>query len=96
MTVYGHSTGVHAYLVTCDFEARMSIWSASALYANWLEGRQRDPKDNETWQVMVMDDQAERFLETAKKLGNITVEEIVGMDGYDLKVGEPGTGWKRV
>ena len=84
---------VHRYLFTAPLSERMDTWAATAMFANWIEGR--GPGDRQTWLVTVFDDRAHIFLEAARLVG-ATVEEIEGAgDGeqYILRVGKPGTGW---
>lgn len=89
------SSGVHAYLVTTPPDEHFGLWAATATVANWIgscAGR-----NGTTWQVMVMGDSGPAFLEAARKLGGITVEEVEGAgegERFVLLVGEPGTGWK--
>lgn len=87
--------GVHAYLVTTPPDEHFDLWAATAPVANWIESR--TGRNGVTWQVMVMSANAPQFLDIARKIGGITVEEIEGAgDGerFVLLVGEPGTGWK--
>lgn len=89
------ASGVHAYLVTTAPGEHMDLWAATATVANWIESRYG--RNGATWQVMVMDSDGPQFLDIARKLGDITVEEIEGAgddERFVLLVGEPGTGWK--
>jgi hypothetical protein len=86
---------VHAYLVTTPPDEHLDLWAATAPVANWIEAR--SGRNGTTWQVMVMGDNGPQFLDIARKMGGITVEEIEGAGGderYVLLVGEPGTGWE--
>lgn len=88
------ASGVHSYLVTTPPGEHMDLWAATAVASNWIESR--TGRNGTTWQVMVIGDCAPQFLDTARKIGEITVEEIQGAgDGeqYVMLVGEPGTGW---
>ena len=85
---------VHAFLVTVDPGQKFALWAQSAIYANWIEGRENGSR--ETWQVMVFDEQAAGFLDAARAVDGVTVEEIEGAgaaERYLLRVGEPGSGW---
>lgn len=89
------ASGVHAYLVTTPPDEHMGLWAATATVSNWIESR--PGKNGITWQVMVPGDYGTQFLEAARQLGDITVEEIEGAgddEEFVLLVGEPGTGWK--
>jgi hypothetical protein len=89
------ASGVHAYLVTTPPGEHMDLWAATATVANWIE--RRVGRNGATWQVMVIGDAGPQFLDIARKLGGITVEEIEGSgddERFVLLVGEPGTGWK--
>jgi hypothetical protein len=80
---------VHRYLVTAPDGPRLNMWSRTAPYANWLDGREQ------TFLVTCFDENSEQFLAAARTTG-VTVEEIQGGDDtetYELLVGEPGTGW---
>jgi hypothetical protein len=86
--------GVHRFLVTTTDELRFGMWSQTAAYANWLEGRD-NPRGGETWLVTVFAGNGQHFLDTARATG-ATVEEIeaAGYDErYHLRTGTPGTGW---
>lgn len=86
---------VHCYLITSSFDERMDLWSATAMVANWIEGR--GPEGRETWQVMVYGEHSEAFLDAARKAA-VTVEEVHGAgdsETYELLIGEPGTGWAK-
>lgn len=88
------ASGVHSYLVTAPPGEHMGLWAATATVTNWIEGRAG--RNGTTWQVMVMGGNGPAFLEVARKLGGITVEEIEGAgdeERFVLVVGEPGTGW---
>lgn len=88
--------GVHAFLVTTPPGEHMDLWAATSVASNWIESR--TGRNGVTWQVMVIGDCASQFLDIARKIGGITVEEIQGAgDGeqYALLVGEPGSGWVR-
>ena len=88
------ASGVHAYLVTTPPGEHYDFWTATATVANWIESRRG--KNGDTWQVMVMDTDASQFLDIARKIGGVTVEEIEGSGGderYAILVGEPGSGW---
>jgi len=88
--------GVHRYLVTAsDDERRLTMWRCTAIYANWLDGRE-NPRGGETWLVTVFADKRQQFLDSARAV-HVTVEEIHGGgddETYELQVGEPGTGWQ--
>lgn len=89
------SGGVHRYLVTGSADLKMSLWAATGMFTNWLEGRPNG--DRETWLVTVYDQQSESFL-TAAETAGLTVEEIEGggdTESYRLLVGAAGTGWAR-
>lgn len=86
--------GVHAFLVTTPPDEHFGLWAATATVSNWIESR--TGRNGVTWQVMVMGENGPAFLDVARQLGDITVEEIEGADGgerFVLLVGEPGTGW---
>jgi hypothetical protein len=88
------ASGVHAYLVTTPQDEHFGLWVATATTSNWIESRLG--KNGVTWQVMVPGECAPQFLDAARKLGGITVEEIEvagGDERFVLLVGEPGTGW---
>jgi hypothetical protein len=94
---------VRYLLVTAPDDARMTLWAASSLYANWIEGRP-NRHGSETWYVTLADGTQRRpvglgdaFLAVAAKLG-ATVEEIEDRpdtwdESYRLLVGAAGTGW---
>ena len=87
------TSSVHRFLVTADLDQKMTMWAATATFANWIEGRENG--DRETWMVTCFDDQAEQFLAAARAVG-VTVQEIEGAgdgESYILLVGDPGTGW---
>lgn len=89
------STAVHRFLVTAaNPENRLTMWRCTAIYANWLEGRD-NAHGTETWFITVFADNQQQFLDAGRACG-VTVEEI-NIDGdketYELRVGEPGTGW---
>lgn len=87
-------SGVHGYLVTAGDDQKMDMWRRTACYANWLDGR-NNPAGGETWHVMCFDEDSERFLDSARA-ASVTVQEIVGAgddERYEIRVGEPGTGW---
>ena len=87
---------VRSYLATSEIGPRMDMWAATAMVANWIEGR-RGKGDRETWLVTCFDEHRDGFLEAARKTG-VTLEEIEGSgdeERYLLLVGEPGTGWQR-
>ena len=89
------ASGVHAYLVTTPPDEHLGLWAATATVANWIESR--TGRNGTTWQVMVIGDSGPQFLEAARNLGGITVEEIEGAGGderFVLLAGEPGTGWQ--
>lgn len=84
---------VHRFLITASDGPRIDVWAATADYSNWLEGR--DNRDRETWLVMVMGADAQRFL-TAARMAGATVEELIidsDTERYELRVGAAGTGW---
>ncbi|MFI2502340.1 hypothetical protein [Streptomyces sp. NPDC018693] len=86
--------GVHRFLVTADDSERMRMWRRTAVYANWLDGRD-NPRGGQTWLVTVFAEHGEDFLNAARATG-ATVEEIEGGgddEQYHLRVGEPGSGW---
>lgn len=86
---------VHRYLVTAPDGPRMDMWTATGMYANWIEGRENKSR-GETWLVTVFGEHTEHFLEAGRATG-VTVEEIEGggeTERYILCVGEPGTGWQ--
>lgn len=88
------ASGMHAYLVTTPPGEHMDLWVATAPVTNWIESR--TGRNGETWRVMVPGDAAPQFLDIARKLGGITVEEVEGSGGderYERLVGEPGSGW---
>ena len=92
---------VRRYLVTADVRPRIEVHLYTGMYANWIEGRAAPgaTKDNdrETWLVTVYGEHADNFLNAARGVPGVTVEEIEGADDtetYLLRVGEPGTGWK--
>jgi hypothetical protein len=88
------STGVHRFLVTTDADAKFRVWSLTAPFANWIEGR--DNGDRETWLVTCFAEQGDQFTAAARATG-VTVEEIEGAgdsEHYRLLVGEPGSGWE--
>lgn len=85
---------VHRYLITAPADLKMTMWAATGMFANWLEGRENG--DRETWLATVFDQQSEGFLIAARNVG-VTVEEIEGggdTESYRLLVGETGTGWQ--
>ncbi len=89
------ASGVHAYLVTTPPGEHMDLWAATALVSNWIESRAG--ANGVTWQVMVIADGAPHFLDAARELGGITVEEIEGAgddERYVMLVGESGSGWQ--
>lgn len=92
------SGGVHRFLVTTGADAKWGMWSLTAPYANWIEGRDHPASDDhETWLVTCFDEQADQFIEAARAT-RVTVEEIEGggdTERYRLLVGEPGSGWSR-
>lgn len=84
---------VHRYLITAPTDLKMGLWTATAMFTNWLEGRENG--DRETWLTTVFDQDSRGFLTAARTVG-VTVEEIEGggdAETYRLVVGEPGTGW---
>lgn len=84
----------HRYLVTIPSHVRMHTW-LPVLDAYPMVLRVRADGDRQTWSTTVADPDAPGFLAAAQRLG-ITVEEIVGAgphEAYELRVGEPGTGW---
>lgn len=88
-------SGVHRYLVTAPVDLKMDAWDATCTFANWIEGRAL-ADGRETWLVTVFDRDSESFLTVARTFG-VTVEQIQGggeSEGYDLAVGEPGSGWQ--
>jgi hypothetical protein len=89
------ASSVHAYLVTTPPDEHMGLWAATATTSNWIKSR--PGKNGVTWQVMVPGDSGPQFLDAARRLGDITVEEIEGAgdeERFVLLVGEPGTGWQ--
>lgn len=87
-------SGVHRYLVTASVDLKMNTWAATAMFSNWLGGRENG--DRETWLVTVFANRSESFLLAARNIG-VTVEEIEGggeSESYALRVGEPGSGWQ--
>ena len=85
--------GVQRFLVTSTFDQRMDVWSATASYANWIEGRGNG--DRETWLVTCFDENCDTFLASARA-ADATVERVAGggdAEAYELLVGAPGTGW---
>jgi len=91
------ASGVHAYLVTTPPNEHFDLWAATAMVSNWIESRHGN--NGVTWQVMVPADAGPQFIEAARKLGGITVEEIEGAgddERYVALVGEPGSGWRAV
>lgn len=91
------SKGVHRFLVTAEDGARFDMWHATGAYANWIDGRENERRGEayETWLVTVFGEHEEHFLTAARATG-VTVEEIEGggdTERYELRVGEPGTGW---
>jgi hypothetical protein len=85
---------VRRFLVTASEGDRIAMWEAVGPYSNWIEGRLR-ARGGETWLVTVFGEDANRFLEIARRVG-ATVEEIEGGgddERYLLRVGEPGSGW---
>jgi hypothetical protein len=81
-------------LVTSTMESRIDMWPQT-IYGNWLDGR-KNAHGTETWHVMVLDEHLDHFLEVARAVDGVTVEEIEGAgetESYALRVGEPGTGW---
>lgn len=89
---------VRFLLVTApSTRGRLTLWMATSLYANWIEGRPHPRREGiETWKVTVIDGaHATALLDVAGRLG-ATVEEIDGADEdetYRLLVGTPGSGW---
>jgi hypothetical protein len=86
---------VHSYVVTATVDVKMSFWTATGTFANWLEARPL-ADGREAWLVTVFDRESESFLTAARTIG-VTVEEIRGTgesESYDLLVGEPGSGWQ--
>lgn len=86
---------VHRFLVTAEEGPKFDFWPHTAMYANWIDGRE-NPRGGETWLVTVFGEDVDRFLTAARTASGVTVEEIdyVGADErYVLRVGEPGTGW---
>ena len=84
---------VHRYLVTGDDAQRVDAWTSTAMFANWIEGRENG--DRETWIVTCFDENSASFLEAVKTAG-ATAEEIEGAgetETYKLLIGEPGSGW---
>jgi hypothetical protein len=87
--------GVHRYLVTATADSKMSLWTTTGMFTNWLEGRPL-ADGRETWLVTVFDNDSKPFLAAAQKIG-VTVEEIQGggeSESYDLLIGRPGSGWQ--
>jgi hypothetical protein len=85
--------GVRRLLVTAPIGERMDMWAATAVFANWIEGR--GPENRETWLVTCFGEHAPGFLDAARKIG-VTVEQVEGAgddERYVMLVGEPGTGW---
>lgn len=86
---------VHGFLVTAPENERINLWANTAVYANWLDGRE-NAAGTETWHVMVFDEHAADFLGIATDIQGLTVEEIEGAgdtETYILVAGVPGTGW---
>lgn len=87
---------VHRFLVTAEQGPKFDLWPHTAMYANWIEGRE-NPRGGETWLVTVFGEDTDRFLAAARATSGVTVEEIDGageQERYRLLVGEPGTGWE--
>ena len=86
---------VRHLLVTAADEPRMRLWIRTTMVANWIEGRP-NRHGTETWSVTIMDVHADPFLELARRMDGVTVEEIEGAgddESYRLLVGAPGRGW---
>jgi hypothetical protein len=88
---------VRGFLVTVNPQRRIDLWMKMAYYSNWLDAR-INARGTETWHVMVVGEAVDEFLAAARDEGGITIEEIIGAgdnETFELRVGEPGTGWRK-
>lgn len=84
---------VHRFLVTADFDHKMAMWSLTAPYANWIEGRDNGPW--ETWLVTCFAENAGDFLSAARAT-EVTVEEIQDAgeaENYVFRTGDRAMAW---